>query len=71
MKNARWSEAETELRAEMALNPGFATAYYNLAVVLRREDRMTDACDAASTAVARAQGGDAAMTAELRRDCAP
>lgn len=71
MKNARWSEAENELRAEIVLNPGFATAYYNLAVVLRREERMTDACEAASTAIARAQGGDAAMTAELRRDCTP
>ena len=70
MKQARWTEAERELREELALNPSFATAYYNLAIVLRREGRTRDACDAASSAIARATGGDEAMRAERQRDCA-
>jgi protein O-GlcNAc transferase len=69
MKEARWTEAEAELRAELALNPGFATAYGNLAVVLRHEGRPQDACDAATRAVALAQGEDDRVAAEQRRDC--
>jgi hypothetical protein len=70
MKDARWSEAEAELRAELALNPGYATAEYNLAIVLRREGRMAEACEAAKSAVEGSLATDEAATREQERDCA-
>ncbi|MGH7296313.1 MAG: hypothetical protein ACRELB_15340, partial [Polyangiaceae bacterium] len=69
MKRAQWPEAERELREELAVNPGFAAAQLNLAIVLRREGRPLESCRAAERAVALAGGGDAAMDAERRRDC--
>lgn len=46
MKYARWGDAERELREEIAVNPGFATAWSNLAIVLRHEGRPAEAEDA-------------------------
>jgi tetratricopeptide (TPR) repeat protein len=46
MARARWPDAEEELRAELAINPRYARAYRNLAVVLRREGRDAEAGDA-------------------------
>lgn len=46
MKRARWPDAERELREEIAVDPGFATAWANLAVVLRHEGRDADADEA-------------------------
>jgi tetratricopeptide (TPR) repeat protein len=69
MKRARWPEAERELRAELAANPSFAAAYYNLGIVLRREGRPRESCEAAREAVGRAPAEDPAWIAELHRDC--
>ncbi len=43
MKAARWVEAEHELREELAINPRYARAYENLAIVLHREARDDEA----------------------------
>ena len=50
MAGARWSDAERELREELALNPRYARAYENLAVVLRREGRDDESREASATA---------------------
>ncbi|HEY3820186.1 MAG TPA: hypothetical protein VGL81_23640 [Polyangiaceae bacterium] len=71
MKDGHWADAEAELRAELALNPGYATAEYNLAIVLRREGRRAEACDAVKRAVGGSLEGDLAATRERDRDCAP
>jgi protein O-mannosyl-transferase len=71
MKDGRWPEAETELRAELALNPGYGTAEYNLAIVLRREGRMTEACEAVKRAIDGSLESDEGAKAERDRDCAP
>jgi len=71
MKDGRWPEAETELRAELTLNPGYGTAEYNLAIVLRREGRMTEACEAVKRAIERSLESDEGAKAERDRDCAP
>lgn len=68
MKRARWDEAERELREELAVNPGYGTAYFNLAVVLRREGRFGEACDAAERALAQAPD-DEGRRDERDRDC--
>jgi hypothetical protein len=39
MANAAWSDAERELREELAIDPHYTRAYRNLAVVLRHEGR--------------------------------
>jgi hypothetical protein len=70
MKRARWAEAERELREELAVNPGYGTAYFNLAVVLRRQDRRGEACDAAERAFAQ-RPDDEARREERDRDCTP
>ena len=44
MADARWADAERELRAEIAVDPDFAAAHENLGVVLRREGRLEEAC---------------------------
>jgi tetratricopeptide (TPR) repeat protein len=49
MKAARWSDAEHELRAELAQNPRYAVAWSNLAIVLRHEDRPDEAAAADRT----------------------
>ncbi|HEX8791032.1 MAG TPA: tetratricopeptide repeat protein [Polyangiaceae bacterium] len=51
MKRARWPEAERELRAEIAVNPDFATAWSNLAIVLRHEGRSREADEAEQRAL--------------------
>jgi tetratricopeptide (TPR) repeat protein len=50
MRGGRWAEAERELRAEIALDPRYAKAYANLAIVLRREGRDDEASQALATA---------------------
>ena len=71
MKDGRWPEAEAELRAELALNPGYATAEYNLAIVLRREGRRSEACDAVKSALEGALAADERALRERDEDCAP
>jgi tetratricopeptide (TPR) repeat protein len=68
MKRTRWSEAERELRAELVQSPRYARAWLNLAIVLRREERMPESCDAATTAAGLAPGDDA-IQSERGRDC--
>ncbi len=43
MAGARWSDAETELREELAIDPRSVRAHRNLAVVLRRQGRSEEA----------------------------
>jgi protein O-mannosyl-transferase len=43
MANARWAEAEREIREELAVDPRYARAFANLAIVLRHEGRPDDA----------------------------
>ncbi len=50
MAHARWTDAERELREELALDPRYARAYENLAIVLRREGRGEEAATAGETA---------------------
>jgi hypothetical protein len=69
MKHARWTEAERELRAELVVSPRYATAYFNLGVVLRRQERMDEACAAEQEAV-RLGADDDATLRERDRDCA-
>ena len=71
MKDGRWAEAEAELRAELALNPGYGTAEYNLAIVLRREGRMPEACEAVKSALEGSLASDEGAERERERDCAP
>ncbi len=71
MRDGRWPEAEAELRAELALNPGYATAEYNLAVVLRREGRRSEACDAAKSALEGSLASDERALRERDEDCSP
>jgi tetratricopeptide (TPR) repeat protein len=70
MKRGQWDAAARELDAELALNPGYARAYFNRAIVLRREGRPAEACAEARRAVALSSdpgGGD--LLAELENDC--
>ncbi len=46
MKRARWEDAERELDAEIAINPRYARAYANKAIVLRHEGRPEEAAQA-------------------------
>jgi protein O-mannosyl-transferase len=50
MARARWADAERELRDELALDPRYARAYENLAIVLRHEGRDGEATAAAAMA---------------------
>jgi hypothetical protein len=68
MKHARWAEAEEELRQELSGDPRYARAYYNLAIVLRREGRPDEACAAARDAM-RLGADDDATALERDRDC--
>jgi Flp pilus assembly protein TadD len=43
MASARWAEAEREIREELAVDPRYARAFANLAIVLRHEGRTDDA----------------------------
>ncbi len=51
MASGRWGEAENELRLELATNPRYGKALYNLGIVLRREGRFDEACDAEQQAL--------------------
>jgi hypothetical protein len=42
MGDGRWTEAERELRSEIDLQPAYARAYANLAIVLRHEGRLEE-----------------------------
>jgi hypothetical protein len=46
MADARWQDAELELRAEIENNPGYARAYRNLGIVLRHQGRVEEASEA-------------------------
>ena len=70
MRRAQWREAEGELREEVAINPRYAKAYYNLGIVLRREGRSAEACASEGTAL-ELQPDDQATRQESVRDCAP
>jgi Flp pilus assembly protein TadD len=50
MAHARWADAERELREELALDPRYARAYENLAIVLRHEGRDEESQAATETA---------------------
>lgn len=50
MARGRWADAERELDAELVVDPGYAVAYRNLAIVLRHEGRTDDASDAEARA---------------------
>jgi hypothetical protein len=52
MGRGDWASAEGDLREEIAVSPGYARAYRNLAVVLRHESRAADAADADARAAA-------------------
>jgi tetratricopeptide (TPR) repeat protein len=53
MARGQWSDAERDLRAELALNPEYGKAYGNLGIVLRHQGRLDEACAAAGEAVER------------------
>jgi Flp pilus assembly protein TadD len=53
MAHGRWSDAERELRAELAVDPRYARAYQNLAIVLRHENRLDEARAADDQALGR------------------
>jgi len=69
MARGLWVEAERELAREVAFNPGYARAYYNLGIVLRHEARMDEACAAERRAAERAPDDDV-VRREAARDCA-
>jgi tetratricopeptide (TPR) repeat protein len=50
MGDGRWPEAERELRSEIDLQPSYARAYANLAIVLRHEGRVEESRAAQSQA---------------------
>jgi len=70
MKRGLWASADGELREELALDPRYARAWHNLGIVLRHEQRVTEACEAVTTAASLAPG-DEAIEGERMRDCAP
>jgi Tfp pilus assembly protein PilF len=71
MKRAQWADAERDLGEELRVNPGYARAYLNLAVVLRHERRPVEACAAATRAlVLSAEPSDGELRVEEERDCA-
>jgi len=69
MSRGLWVEAERELAQEVAFNPEYAKAYYNLGIVLRHEARMDEACAAERRAAERAPDDDV-VRREAARDCA-
>ncbi|MDP9150713.1 MAG: hypothetical protein M3O36_12345 [Myxococcota bacterium] len=68
MASARWTEAESELRQELSINPRYGRAYYNLGVVLRREGRLVEACEAEEHAL-QWDPADRAAGRERDSDC--
>jgi protein O-mannosyl-transferase len=68
MARGLWEEAERELAQEIALNPGYGKAYYNLGIALRHEGRMDEACAAEGRALELAADDDA-VGRERARDC--
>jgi hypothetical protein len=70
MARSRWGDAEQELEAELSANPRYARAHRNLAVVLRHEGRLDEACAAARRAMATSPGApDDDIGTEVERDC--
>jgi tetratricopeptide (TPR) repeat protein len=69
MSRGHWQEAEAELAEEIAINPRYGKAHYNLGIVLRHEGRVAEACSAEARAVEEAPE-DPASHRELERDCA-
>jgi len=70
MARGRWEEAEGELGREIAINPGYGRAHYNLGIVLRHEGRTREACGAAQRAL-ELGAGEESVRLERDRDCAP
>ncbi|MGH7435100.1 MAG: tetratricopeptide repeat protein [Polyangiaceae bacterium] len=71
MKRGQWDAAARELDAELTLNPGYARAYFNRAIVLRREGRSAEACaDARRAAALSSDPGRDDLLAEREKDCA-
>jgi tetratricopeptide (TPR) repeat protein len=68
MKSALWPAAEAELRDEIALNPGYPKAWFNLGIVLRHQQRGPESCEAETTAASLAPSDDA-IERERERDC--
>ena len=68
MKRGKWLEAESELRQELDLNPGYGRAYYNLGIVLRHEGRPEEACAAEDVALERSPQDDR-VREERALDC--
>jgi hypothetical protein len=52
MGRGEWPAAEADLRREIAVNPGYARAYRNLATVLRHQGRDADAATVGAEAAA-------------------
>jgi hypothetical protein len=71
MKRADWDAAERELDSELSLNPGYARAYFNRAIVLRRQGRLEQACADARRAASRSADPGEDLRAEVQRDCGP
>ena len=69
MKRALWPAAEADLREEIALNPGYPKAWFNLGIVLRHQQRGPESCEAEATAASLAPSDDA-IEHERERDCA-
>lgn len=68
MKRARWADAQSELAQEIAVNPSYARAHLNMAIVLRHEGRSAEACASVMRA-SEMRADDAAIEAERARDC--
>jgi tetratricopeptide (TPR) repeat protein len=69
MKRGEWDAAERELDGELALNPRYARAYLNRAIVMRRTGRLDRACADARQAEARSSDPGEEIRAEIERDC--
>jgi len=68
MARGRWEEAGEELAREIAINPGYGKAHYNLGIVLRHAGRMDDACAAEGRALQLAPDEES-IKRERDRDC--
>jgi tetratricopeptide (TPR) repeat protein len=68
MAQARWEAAEESLAREIAINPNYGRAHYNLGIVLRHQGRMAEAC-AAEERAAACSSDDETIRLERERDC--
>jgi tetratricopeptide (TPR) repeat protein len=69
MKRGDWDAAERELDGELSLNPRYARAYLNRAIVMRRKGRLDRACADARQAEVRSSDPGEDIRAEVERDC--